>query len=215
MSSPGRGCFITVEGIDGSGKTTALEHLAEGLKKRGIPVRVTREPGGTELAEAIRGLLLGTEGEVPDVDTETLLMFAARAQHVERVIRPDLAEGRWVLSDRFTDATYAYQGGGRGMADERIRALAGWTHPGLAPDHTLLFDLPVAEGLRRRAGLDDDRFEGEGRDFLERVRAAYLRLAEAEPDRVRVVDAGRPWAEIAAELDTWLDGEVSRWRAGA
>ncbi len=212
-----QGRFITVEGIDGSGKSTALGHLSEALARQGIPAVTTREPGGTELAEAIRDLLLGTDREAPCADTETLLMFAARAQHLERLIRPALARGKWVLCDRFTDATYAYQGGGRGIPDERIRALASWTHPGLAPHRTLLLDVPVAEGRHRRAAArgDEDRLEGEGEAFLGRVRSAYLRLASAEPDRIRLVDAAQPWTEVAAELEAWLEREVSRWRTGA
>jgi dTMP kinase len=210
MAAAGR--FITVEGIDGAGKTTALHYLAERLRELGETVVVTREPGGTELAEHIRGLLKGTEGEAPTADTETLLMFAARAQHLTQVVYPALAHGEWVLCDRFTDATFAYQGGGRGLPEERIQALADWVHPGFGPHRTLLFDLPVAEGIRRRQQErgEEDRIEGAGEAFLERVLAAYRERAAAEPARFHRVDAGRSWAEVAAELDAWLAVERGR-----
>jgi len=206
------GRFITVEGIDGAGKTTALHYLADRLRQRGETVVVTREPGGTELAERVRDLLKGTEGEAPTADTETLLMFAARAQHLSQVVYPALAHGEWVLCDRFTDATYAYQGGGRGLPEERIQALADWVHPEFQPHRTLLFDLPVAEGIRRRQRErgQEDRIEGEGTAFLERVQAVYRERARAEPARFHRVDAGRDWAQVAAELDAWLAVELSR-----
>ncbi|MFP4561003.1 MAG: dTMP kinase [Thiohalorhabdus sp.] len=214
--APRAGRFITLEGIDGAGKTTAASYLAERLGQEGVEVVATREPGGTPLAEAIRGLLTGTEGEAPTEDTEALLMFAARAQHLDRVIRPALQAGRWVLCDRFTDATYAYQGGGRGMPAERIRALEHWVHGGFQPDRTLLFELPAEEGLRRRAGAGSraDRFEEEGAAFLRGVQDAYRQRAEAEPERFRSIDAGRPWPEVAGTLDTWLARELAQWRAG-
>jgi dTMP kinase len=213
-ATPGRGRFITVEGIDGAGKTTALAHLAQRLREQGVAVVTTREPGGTPLAEAIRALLKGTDGEVPVEDTETLLMFAARAQHLETVIRPALAEGQWVLCDRFTDATYAYQGGGRGIPAERIRALEDWVHRGFQPDRTLLFNLPPEEGLKRRAGegRGNDRFEAEGLAFLERVQAAYRERAVADPQRFHPIDAGRSWEEVAQALDDWVAQEVDQWQ---
>jgi len=209
----GRGRFITVEGIDGAGKTTAVAHLAERLRAHGVAVVTTREPGGTPLAEAIRDLLKGTDGEVPSEDAETLLMFAARAQHLDRVVRPALEAGRWVVCDRFTDATYAYQGGGRGMPTERIGVLEDWVHRGFQPDRTLLFNLPPEEGLRRRAGEGraDDRFEGEGLAFLERVQAAYRERAMADPERFHPIDAGRGWDEVASALDAWVVQEVRQW----
>ena len=207
----GAGRFITVEGIDGAGKTTALHYLAECLQARGETVVVTREPGGTELAEQIRGLLKGTGGEAPTADTETLLMFAARAQHLTQVVYPALAHGEWVLCDRFTDATFAYQGGGRGLPSERIQALVDWVHPAFQPDRTLLFDLPVAEGMRRRQQErgGEDRIEGAGEAFLERVQAAYRDRAADDPRRFHRVDAGRSWPEVRAELDAWLALELA------
>ncbi|MFA9462089.1 dTMP kinase [Thiohalorhabdus methylotrophus] len=213
-----RGRFITVEGIDGAGKTTSVTHLTERLRGEGIEVVPTREPGGTALAESIRGLLKeGVEDEAPTEDTETLLMFAARAQHLDRLIRPALEAGQWVVCDRFTDATYAYQGGGRGVPDERIRVLEDWVHRGFQPDRTLLFNLPATEGLRRRAGagLVGDRFEEGGVAFLQKVQAAYQERAMEEPERFHPIDAGREWPEVAAALDSWLDQELAQWRAGA
>ncbi|KPV40136.1 thymidylate kinase [Thiohalorhabdus denitrificans] len=211
------GRFITLEGIDGAGKTTAASYLAERLGEEGVEVVATREPGGTPLAESIRSLLKGTEGEGPTTDTETLLMFAARAQHLEQVIRPALQAGQWVLCDRFTDATYAYQGGGRGLSAERIRVLEHWVHGGFQPDRTLLFELSPREGLRRRAGEggQSDRFEEEGTDFLRRVQATYRQRAEAEPERFQPIDAGGSWSEVAGALDAWLARELAQWRAGA
>lgn len=209
-----RGRFITVEGIDGAGKTTAVRHLAQGLREAGIEVVTTREPGGTELAEAIRDLLKGVDGETPCEDSETLLMFAARAQHLAITIRPALQAGQWVLCDRFTDATYAYQGGGRGIPAERIRVLEEWVHRGFQPDRTLLFNLPPEEGLRRRAGEGraNDRFEEEGLAFLEGVQAAYRDRAMADPERFHPIDAGRDWSEVARALDDWLAQEIAQWR---
>lgn len=212
----GNGRFITVEGVDGAGKTTALAHLAACLHEQGVDVVRTREPGGTELAESIRGLLTGTDGEAPTEDTETLLMFAARAQHLERLIRPALAAGQWVLCDRFTDATYAYQGGGRGMPVGRIRSLEAWVQGDFRPHRTLLFEVPVAEGWRRRARVrgEPDRFEEEGLAFLEQVQAGYRAQAEAEPDRIKRINAGRDWPEVARDLDAWCHEEVVAWRTG-
>ena len=213
----GRGRFITVEGIDGAGKTTAVGHLAEGLRQEGIEVITTREPGGTEVAEAIRDLLKGIDGESPCVDSETLLMFAARAQHLEVAIRPALQAGQWVICDRFTDATYAYQGGGRGIPADRIRVLEEWVHRGFQPDRTLLFNLPPEEGLSRRdgAGRSSDRFEQEGLDFLAGVQSAYRERAMADPERFHPIDAGREWSEVARALDDWLAQEITQWRGEA
>ena len=186
-----RGRFITVEGIEGGGKSSHLEQVRRQLAAAGLRVRVTREPGGTAVGEGIRELLL--QGPGMGSDTELLLVFAARAQHVEEVIRPALEAGEWVLCDRFTAASYAYQGSGRGLPWSRIAELEAWALGGVQPDATLLFDLPVAQGLERAGRRSTpDRFERERHDFFERVRNGYLARAEAEPARFRVLDAGRP-----------------------
>lgn len=191
--------FITFEGIDGAGKSTHIEAVAQMIRARGVEVVLTREPGGTAMGEELRALLLA---EAMHLETETLLMFAARREHVAQVIAPALARGAWVISDRFTDATFAYQGGGRGVPREKIQALADWVHPGLAPDLTLLFDLPRDVAAGRLAGSRElDRFEIELTDFHERVRAEYLRLAKAEPARFRVIDANLPKSEISKILE--------------
>jgi dTMP kinase len=181
--SPGK--FITLEGIDGAGKSTHVQGIADFLKTRGKSVVVTREPGGTTLGEALRAVLLS---QTMNIETETLLMFAARREHIAQVIAPALAEGRWVVSDRFTDATYAYQGSGGGMAKDRIAALERWVQGSLRPDLTLVFDAPVDVALSRLPKDRTDRFESESRSYFERVRAAYLERAAAEPNRMRVID---------------------------
>ena len=206
--SPGR--FITVEGGEGAGKTTQIAFIGDYLQRAGLSVALTREPGGTVLGEEIRALLLGHRHEGMALTTETLLMFAARAEHLERVIRPALAAGHWVLCDRFTDATYAYQGGGRGLALAHIAVLEDWVQGDLWPDLTLLFDVPVEMGLERAARRSAaDRFEQEEKAFFERVRAAYLQRARRHPDRYRKVDATRPIAEVRAEVECilaeWLE----------
>lgn len=204
------GKFITVEGGEGAGKTTQLAFMREYLERSGRRVLSTREPGGTALGEEIRALLLGHYHDGMALTTETLLMFAARTEHLERVVRPALAAGRWVLCDRFTDATYAYQGGGRGLPLAKIAVLEDWVQGDLRPDLTLLFDLPIRVGLERagRRGAAD-RFEREGTAFFERVRAVYLERATQHPDRYRVVDADRPVEAIRADVETvlsaWLD----------
>jgi dTMP kinase len=188
---PGR--FITLEGIEGAGKSTVAKFAREFLQARGITVCLTREPGGTPLAERVRQLVLDRQGEPITPTTETLLMFAARGLHVENLIRPALARGEWVVCDRFTDATRAYQGAGRGVKGELIELLATHVQRGLKPDCTLLLDLPVATGLervRQRSGpAPTDRFEEEPARFFERVRNEYLTLAQAEPRRFRVINA--------------------------
>lgn len=202
MTRPPRGRFITLEGIDGAGKSTHVAFLAERIRAAGHAVVATREPGGTPLGETLRGLLLNEPmGHV----TETLLMFAARREHVERVIDPALARGEWVLCDRYTDATWAYQGGGHGVDRARIAELARWVHGDCDPDLTILFDVPTSvsrERLERAqsGGRALDRFEREGASFAERVRAAYLERAAAEPARFRVVDSTRPHEAVRAEL---------------
>ncbi len=202
-----RGRFITVEGGEGAGKSTCLEFLRDHLEAAGRRVVMTREPGGTPLAERIRELLLGHHAGGMADDCELLLVFAARADHLARVIRPALARGDWVLSDRFTDATYAYQGGGRGLDVARITQLEALVQGDLRPDLTLLLDLPVAAGLARAAGRAEapDRFESEAAGFFERVRAAYLERAAREPERFRVVDAGRPLDQVTGQLREVLD----------
>lgn len=205
------GLFITLEGPEGAGKSTNREYLAERLRERGIEVQLTREPGGTPLAERIRELLLSPSDEAMAVDTELLLVFAARAQHIAEVIRPALARGAVVLCDRFTDATYAYQGGGRGLPVERIAQLESFVQGDLRPDLTLVFDLPVEIGLSRAAARGRlDRFEREGRAFFEAVRSTYLDRARAEPARYRIVDAAQPLAEVQRSLDTLLPTLLER-----
>jgi dTMP kinase len=194
--SPGN--FITLEGIDGAGKSTHLGAIADFLRGRGKDVVITREPGGTPLGEKLRELLLS---QPMHIETETLLMFAARREHIERVIAPALAAGRWVLSDRFTDATYAYQGAGRGVAADRIAILERWVHDGLQPDLTIVFDAPVEVALERLAEGQSDRFEREDQAFFERVRAEYLARAQADPVRLRVVDGGQAPAEVKKRLE--------------
>lgn len=195
-----RGKFITFEGIDGAGKSSHVEWLAEALRARGHVVHVTREPGGTELGEKLRAMLLA---EPMHLETETLLMFAARREHLARLIEPALARGEWVVCDRFTDATYAYQGGGRGLDRAKLSALEHWVHEHLQPDMTLLFDLPL-DVARERIVLANrvlDKFEQERVDFHERVRQAYLERAHASPARIRVIDANRPIDAIRKQLE--------------
>jgi len=184
------GKFITVEGIEGVGKSTNVDFLAQAIEKRGHKVLTTREPGGTPIAERIRELLVEHGDEpMPDI-AELLLMFASRALHVRNVIQPALAAGTWVICDRFTDASRAYQGGGRGFSQDDINQLADWVHGDLRPDLTILLDAPVATGMARagRRG-DPDRIEIERTEFFTRVRECYLALAKAEPDRFVIVDA--------------------------
>lgn len=199
------GLFITLEGPEGAGKSTNREYLADRLREQGVDVLLTREPGGTPLAERIRELLLDPSDEPMAADTELLLVFAARAQHLQQVIRPALAKGSVVLCDRFTDATYAYQGGGRGLSIERIAQLEQFVQGELRPDLTLIFDLPVEVGLARAAARGRlDRFEQEGRGFFEAVRQAYLQRAAQAPQRYRVLDAGQSLAQVQADIDALL-----------
>lgn len=183
-----KGKFITFEGIDGAGKSSHVEWLTELLRSKGHTVLMTREPGGTQLGERLRDLLLH---EPMHLETETLLMFAARREHLAQVIEPALARGDWVVCDRFTDATYAYQGGGRGLERAKLQQLESWVHGHLQPDLTLLFDLPL-DVARERIALAErslDRFEQERADFHERVRQAYLERAHAAPSRIHVINA--------------------------
>jgi dTMP kinase len=201
-----RGRFITVEGIEGAGKTSCLEAIRERLESAGKQVVQTREPGGTALGEEIRALLLAHREEGMSPDAELLLMFAARAEHIAGKIRPALAAGRWVLCDRFTDATFAYQGGGRGLDAGRIRQVRDWVQGELDPDLTLLLDLPVSVGLQRAEGRSEpDRFEREAASFFTRVRTAYLDLAAAEPERFRLIDASRPPEEVHSRIIRVID----------
>src|SRR5437879_5655323 len=193
-----RGKFITLEGIDGAGKSTHVGGMADFLRGRGKHIVVTREPGGTPLGENLRALVLS---QTMDIDTEALLMFAARREHIAQVIAPALAAGSWVVSERFTDATYAYQGAGRGMAWDRIAVLERWVHGGLQPDLTLVFDAPVEIALARLAKDRGDRFELESKAFFERVRAAYLERAAAEPRRMKVVQSGRSLTEVKKDVE--------------
>ena len=207
------GLFITLEGPEGAGKSTNREYLAERLTSAGCDVVLTREPGGTPLAERIRELLLTPSAEPMAADTELLLVFAARAQHLAQVIRPALAAGKVVLCDRFTDATYAYQGGGRGLSLERIALLEGFVQGSLRPDLTLVFDLPVEVGLARAAARGRlDRFEQEAQDFFEAVRQAYLARARQTPARYRLLDAAQPLAAVQAQLDGLLPELLERAR---
>jgi len=203
-----RGRFITLEGIDGAGKSTHAPWLAEAIAGKGHRVKATREPGGTPIGETLRRLLL----TVPMThECEALLMFAARREHVEQVIRPALARGDWIVCDRFTDATYAYQGGGHGVSRARIAELEHFVHADCQPDLTVLFDVPLAVSRQRlqraeAAGHRLDKFESEQQEFFERVRAAYLERAAAEPARFRVVDSSRSVPDVRAELSAVLDG---------
>jgi len=200
-----RGLFITLEGIEGAGKTTVARFICSELERAAVPARPTREPGGTPLAERVRHIVLERTGEPLSAVTETLLMFAARALHVANLITPALERGEWVVCDRFTDATRAYQGSGRGVDGTLIEALARAVHPQLAPDCTLLLDLPVPLGLarartRRPGATPADRFETETLEFFERVRAGYLALARAEPQRFRIIDASAPLAAVEGQI---------------
>ena len=195
-----RGKFITFEGIDGAGKSSHVEWLATFLRDKGKIVHVTREPGGTELGEKLRELLLHKSMHL---ETETLLMFAARREHLAKVIEPALASGEWVVCDRFSDATYAYQGGGRGLDRAKLQQLEHWVHGHLQPDLTLLFDLPL-DVARERIVLASrvlDRFEQERADFHERVRQAYLERAHSSPARIRVIDAQQSIEKIRNLLE--------------
>lgn len=196
-----RGKFITLEGIDGAGKTTQRTWLEERLRSRGIGLITTREPGGTPLGEKLRDLLLGATTK-PNPESETLMMFAARREHVDKVIQPALDAGTWVICDRFTDATFAYQCGGSGVAWDKVEALERWVHPHLQPDLTLFFDVDPEIGLKRAQSIKQpDRFEREALDFYRRVRAAYLRRAAEYPQRIRRLDANQSAQRVQDELE--------------
>jgi dTMP kinase len=198
-----RGRLITLEGIEGAGKSTQLAVVQRCLETRGIDVLATREPGGSPIGERVRALLLDTACKAMATDTELLLMFAARAEHIARKIRPALEQGTWVLCDRFTDATYAYQGGGRGVDRERISLLEDFVQGPLRPDLTLLFDLPVTSGLSRAGKRSaPDRFESETVRFFEDVRAAYLAIGESHPERVVLIDADAGLEQVSARVQS-------------
>jgi len=204
-----KGKFITVEGGEGAGKSSNLSYIQSRLEEAGIEVLFTREPGGTDLGEDIRELLLGHKHTGMADDTELLMMFASRAEHLNRKIMPALEAGTWVLCDRFTDATYAYQGGGRDISFDRIAMLENWVQGELRPDMTLLLDLPVETGLERaRNRSEPDRFESEKIEFFERVRAAYLKIASQEPARVKVIDASKPLDQVQAQIRSTLEATI-------
>ncbi len=195
------GKFITIEGIEGAGKSTCMSLIASEMSAQGIEILQTREPGGTRLGEDLRELLLGHSHHGMAEETELLLMFASRAEHLHRKILPALREGKWVLSDRFTDATYAYQGGGRGLDMKKIAALEQWVQGEMRPDLTLLMDLPVEQGLQRAGKRSaPDRFESEASSFFDRVRRSYLDIADANPQRVQVIDASRDLDKVSASI---------------
>ena len=199
-----RGRFITLEGIDGAGKSTHMRWIARFLQRRGVRVKMTREPGGTAVGEKLRRMVLG-KGQRLHPETETLLMFAARREHLDKLILPTLEKGTWVLCDRFTDATFAYQSGGSGVPWDKVGTLEAWVHQGLQPDLTILFDLSPELG-RQRAGRKrmPDRFEREREAYYQRVREAYRRRARADAPRVQVLDAGGSRIEVRKELEDIL-----------
>ena len=209
-AAPARGRLITFEGIDGAGKSTHIDAIAGALHARGITVSVTREPGGTPLGESVRELVLN---HPMTAETETLLIFAARAEHLAKVIRPTLAAGHWILCDRFTDATYAYQAGGRGLPEVQIALLEKWVHPDLQPDLTILFDVApdvaAERSARRRVQPGADRFEREPLQFFESVRAMYLKRAQADAGRFLIIDSERAPEAVRAELVQF----IKRWNA--
>jgi dTMP kinase len=191
--------FITFEGVDGAGKSTHLAWFADALRARGVEVVVTREPGGTPLGEQLREILLH---QPMSIGTEAMLMFAARLEHVEQVIKPALAAGKWVISDRFSDASFAYQGGGRGMDWQKLHQLEQWVHPDLQPDLTLFFDVPIEVARQRLANnVSLDRFEQEQGEFFERVRAGYHRRVAENPNRYAVIDAVKTLAAVQHSLE--------------
>lgn len=198
--------FITLEGVEGMGKSTALRFLEQQLDKRGIQYTRTREPGGTPLAEEIRKILLSKHTEELCAQTELLLMFASRVQNIEHVIKPALARGEWVISDRYTDASFAYQGGGRQIPEYKITELAKWVQGEVEPDLTLLLDAPIDVGLERiNRRTEKDRIETENNEFFKRVRSAYLELAKKNPHRYRIIQAHHPLAEVQQHILTALN----------
>ena len=204
------GKFITIEGIEGAGKTTCIQVVTEVTERQGISAIHTREPGGTDLGEDLRNLLLGHKHTGMSDDAELLMMFAARAQHIAQKIKPALDFGKWVLCDRFTDATYAYQGYGRGIPLEKIASLENWVQGALRPDLTLLMDLPVEVGMERAGKRSaPDRFESEAWDFFERIRKGYLSIAAEQPSRVKVIDASQDLANVQAQIRAAMEAFVN------
>jgi len=197
--------FITIEGIEGAGKSTCMDVIARIIQARGHSLLQTREPGGTNLGEDLRELLLGHKHTGMSDDTELLLMFASRAEHIAEKITPALLNKQWVLCDRFTDATYAYQGAGRGLKSSRIEQLESWVQGDLRPDLTIIMDLPVEVGLERAGKRSaPDRFESEAISFFQRVRQGYLDIANAQPERVHVIDASRSLPEVSASISSLM-----------
>lgn len=202
------GKMITLEGVEGAGKSTQLVNLIDYLQQQGIPVIATREPGGTALGEKIRSVLLNDDGNKMALECEMLLMFAARAQHMQEVIKPALENGQWVVSDRFVDASYAYQSGGRGMDIKRIKQLEQWLLAGFKPDLTLLLDVSVAAGFQRIVSRGKDRIEQESVEFFERVRNTYLQLAQSEPERIKLIDAAQPVDAVTKQIQSCLNALI-------
>lgn len=208
-----RGCFITLEGLDGAGKSTHVQWLVECLRSSGLPVLSTREPGGTELGERLRELLLSCP---MSAKTEALLMFAARSEHTSQVILPALEQGVWVVCDRYTDASFAYQGGGRQLGAESVRTLEDWTLSGLQPDRTWLFDVPLDVARARLASArEPDRFEQEGSAFFERTRQAYHARASQQPQRLHIIDSTLAIDVIREQLTGEVNALVAQWRGSA
>ena len=204
------GKFITVEGIEGAGKTTCMQVVTEVIEHQGINAIHTREPGGTDLGEDLRSLLLGHKHTGMSDDAELLMMFAARAEHIAQKIQPALDDGKWVLCDRFTDATYAYQGYGRGIPLEKIAGLENWVQGELRPDLTLLMDLPVEVGMERAGKRSaPDRFESEAWGFFERIRQGYLSIAAEQPSRVKVIDASQDLPDVQSQVKTAIEAFVN------
>jgi dTMP kinase len=211
MTKPG--CFISIEGVEGVGKSTNLAVIQALLSESGIPFVTTREPGGTPLAEKIRAVLLDKENDEMTDITELMLVFAARAQHVQTLIKPALARGDWVICDRFTDSTYAYQGGGRQMSPDLIQQIDLVALDQYQPDITILLDLPVEVGLERAGSRGElDRFELESKAFFSRVRDAFLNRASQDPDRFIVIDAGLPLSEVSANIVSSLRSVLNQWQ---
>jgi dTMP kinase len=204
--STSKGMFISLEGSEGVGKTTSLKFVQNYIESLGHKVLLTREPGGTPMAEELRNILLSEREEKVETDTELLLMFAARCQHVNQIIKPALEQGTWVICDRFVDASYAYQGGGRNIGFSRIQQLEDWCLGGFKPDLTLLLDMSVEEGIARTKKRGKaDRFEIEKMAFYEKIRAAYLQRAEQDPQRINVIDAAPDISQVQASLKTVLE----------
>jgi dTMP kinase len=208
-----RGAFISLEGVEGVGKSTNVAFTADAVRRAGYDVVTTREPGGTQLGERVRDWILNGDHGSLSPETEALLMFAARARHLDELIRPALAAGRWVVCDRFTDATVAYQGGGRGASRTLLDALRAEIQKGLEPDLTLLLDAPLEVGASRIGDRKPDHFEREQRPFFERVRAAYLSLAAQHRDRIKIIDAAVPLPQVQSQIEAEVAALVRRLQA--